>query len=324
MSNVQGAQSLPVSEYMENKLYDTAGTDSQDSQSSYVSSSGIKAVLLNAWNAVKSAVSGMLSCFGLHLSEQQGSDKPGRTMTRDRVKTEQEPEARPLPPAPGPVPEDDGEHVYESMPYSDIDPGRARTEQELKARSLPPKPAPGNVYESMPSDIDPGRARTEQEPEARPLSPAPVPEDDGEHVYETMPCGDINPDRVKTGQELTEQELKARPLPPIPEDSDDGSGYSDINFYDGNEISEAKSEVLPDKSASESIYATVNKNSPLSDKGPIYATVNKHSPLSDAEPVKINEWEGNSDGAGSEAPPVLGFTDRTPLYTQIPEDDSRG
>ena len=242
---IQGVQPHQVSEHMENNLYDTAGADSQ---SSYVSSSGIKAVLLNAWNAVKSAVSGMLSSFGLHLSEQQGSDKPGRTMTRDRVKTKQEPEARPLSPAPGPVPEDDGEHVYESIPYSNIDPGRARTEQELKARSLPPipKPAPENVYESMPSDIDPGRARTEQEPEARPLSPAPgpVPEDDGEHVYETMPCGDINPDRAKTEQELTEQELKARPLPPIPEDSDDGSGYSVINFHDGNEISEAKSEFM--------------------------------------------------------------------------------
>ncbi|WP_432692472.1 hypothetical protein [Morganella morganii] len=64
-----------------NYIYNSADSNRL---SSYISTSGIKSVLLNAWNTVKSAVSGMLSSFGLHLSEQQGSDKPGRVITLER------------------------------------------------------------------------------------------------------------------------------------------------------------------------------------------------------------------------------------------------
>lgn len=52
--------------------------------------------------------------------------------------------------------------------------------------------------------------------------------------------------------------------------------------------------------------------------------MNKHSPLSDAEQAEINLWEGISDGSEPGAPPVPGYTDRTPLYTQTPENDPRG
>ncbi|WP_413494177.1 hypothetical protein [Morganella psychrotolerans] len=77
---VQEVQTHQVPAHIENDLYGTVGADSQ---SSYVSSSGIKSILLNAWNAVKSAFSGMLSSFGSHLCRQQGSDKPGREITHE-------------------------------------------------------------------------------------------------------------------------------------------------------------------------------------------------------------------------------------------------
>ncbi|EPU3933925.1 hypothetical protein [Morganella sp. GD04133] len=154
--------------------------DDGNSSSSYVSSSGIKSVLLNAWNAVKSAVSGMLSSFGSHLSGQQGSDKQDRKIVMD---------------------------------------------------------------------------------------------------------------------------MSSRPLPPIPAD-DDGSDYAQISF---DAAPQGTSE-LKDTSTGESVYATVNK----------------HSPLSEAEKANINLWEGISDGCESEAPPVPGYTDRTPLYTQTPKNDPRG
>ncbi|MGJ7065331.1 hypothetical protein ABM016_08535 [Morganella morganii] len=80
MPSIQGAQTHQVPAHMNNDLRSTNGAVSQ---SSYVSSSGIKSVLLNAWNTVKSAVSGMLSSFGLHISGEQGSDKPGREIAMD-------------------------------------------------------------------------------------------------------------------------------------------------------------------------------------------------------------------------------------------------
>lgn len=100
---IQGAQQHQMPVHMENGLYGTTGTDNQ---SSYVSSSGIKSVLLNAWSTVKSAVSGMLSSFGLHLSGEQGSDKPGRKIMIDMSH-------RPLPPLPGMDAQFEG-NIYES------------------------------------------------------------------------------------------------------------------------------------------------------------------------------------------------------------------
>ncbi|NIH20082.1 hypothetical protein [Morganella morganii] len=81
MGPTQGIQGYQVIQILNNNIYGSTGGNSL---SSYISTSGIKSVLLNAWNTVKSAVSGMLSSFGLHLSEQQGSDKPGRVITLER------------------------------------------------------------------------------------------------------------------------------------------------------------------------------------------------------------------------------------------------
>ncbi|MEQ5119239.1 hypothetical protein [Morganella morganii] len=91
MGQMQGIQGYQAIQTLNNDIYDSAGSNSS---SSYISSSGIKSILLNAWNAVKSAVSGMLSSFGSHLSGQQGSDKPGRDITMDMS-------SRPAMPLPG-------------------------------------------------------------------------------------------------------------------------------------------------------------------------------------------------------------------------------
>ncbi|HEI9845530.1 TPA: hypothetical protein SLN72_002517 [Morganella morganii] len=80
MGQMQGIQGDHTIQTLNNDIYDSTGGNKS---SSYISLSGIKSVLLNAWNAVKAAVSGMLSSFGLHLSGQQGSDKPGRDITMD-------------------------------------------------------------------------------------------------------------------------------------------------------------------------------------------------------------------------------------------------
>lgn len=177
MGPAQGIQGHQAIQTLNNDIYGSAGGNNS---SSYVSSSGIKSVLLNAWNAVKSAVSGMLSSFGSHLTGQQGSDKPGREIAMD---------------------------------------------------------------------------------------------------------------------------ISSRPLPPIPAD-DDGSDYAQISF----DAAPQGTPELKDASTGE----------------PVYATVNKHSQLSEAEKANINLWEEISDGCESEAPPVPGYTDRTPLYTQTPGNDPRG
>ncbi|HGH5991547.1 TPA: hypothetical protein ACJI8U_003146 [Morganella morganii] len=91
MGPTQGIQEYQAIQTPNNDIDGSAGGNSS---SSYISSSGIKSVLLNAWNAVKSAVSGMLSSFGSHLSGQQGSDKPGRDITMDMS-------SRPAMPLPG-------------------------------------------------------------------------------------------------------------------------------------------------------------------------------------------------------------------------------
>ena len=112
MPSIQGAQTHQVPAHMNNDLRSTNGAVSQ---SSYVSSSGIKSVLLNAWNTVKSAVSGMLSSFGLHISGEQGSDKPGREIVMDMS-------SRPAQPLPGmdaqlenSIYESSGENTYDSV-----------------------------------------------------------------------------------------------------------------------------------------------------------------------------------------------------------------
>lgn len=112
MEATQGIKGHQAIQTLNNDIYDSAGGNSS---SSYVSSSGIKSVLLNAWNAVKSAVSGMLSSFGLHLSGQQGSDKPGREIVMDMS-------SRPAQPLPGmdaqlenSIYESGGENIYDSV-----------------------------------------------------------------------------------------------------------------------------------------------------------------------------------------------------------------
>lgn len=120
MEATRGIQGYPAIQTLNNDIYDSAGGNSS---SSYISSSGIKSVLLNAWNAVKSAVSGMLSSFGLHLSGQQGSDKPGRDIVMDVS-------SRPAQPLPGmdaqfenSIYESCGENIYDSV-YAHTGSGR--------------------------------------------------------------------------------------------------------------------------------------------------------------------------------------------------------
>ncbi|WP_413483495.1 hypothetical protein [Morganella psychrotolerans] len=80
MGPVQGVQGHQAIQTLNNDIYGSTGTDSS---SSYVSSSGVKSILSNAWNAIKSAFSNVLSSFGNHLSGLQGSAKPGREITID-------------------------------------------------------------------------------------------------------------------------------------------------------------------------------------------------------------------------------------------------
>ncbi|WP_025151921.1 hypothetical protein [Morganella morganii] len=111
MGQMQGIQGGHTIQTLNNDIYGSAGGNSS---SSYISSSGIKSVLLNAWNAVKSAISGMLSSFGVHLSGQQGSDKPGREIAMDIS-------SRPAQPLPVDIQFDNdiyescGENIYDSV-----------------------------------------------------------------------------------------------------------------------------------------------------------------------------------------------------------------
>lgn len=75
MGLTQGIQGHQAIQTLNNDIYDSAGGNNS---SSYVSSSGVKSILSNAWNTIKSAFSYVLSAFGSHLSGQQGSSKPGR------------------------------------------------------------------------------------------------------------------------------------------------------------------------------------------------------------------------------------------------------
>lgn len=80
MGPVQGTQGHQAIQTLNNDIYGSTGSSSS---SSYVSSSGVKSILSNAWNAIKSAFSSVLSSFGNHLAGQQGSAKPGREITMD-------------------------------------------------------------------------------------------------------------------------------------------------------------------------------------------------------------------------------------------------
>lgn len=91
MGPIQGIQANSVLQHMDNEIYGSANIDSS---SSYVSSSRVKSILSNAWNAIKSAFSNVFSSFGRHLDGQQGSAKPGREITMDMS-------SRPAQPLPG-------------------------------------------------------------------------------------------------------------------------------------------------------------------------------------------------------------------------------
>ncbi|MEG0279520.1 MAG: hypothetical protein RR510_07655 [Morganella sp. (in: enterobacteria)] len=121
MEPVQGTQANQVLQHMDNEIYSSAGTGSS---SSYVSLSGIKEILSNAWDAIKSAFSNMLSSFGNHLSGQQGSTKPGREITMDMS-------SRPAQPLPG-IDEQIENAVYESSGENIYD--------ELRAETAPERP----------------------------------------------------------------------------------------------------------------------------------------------------------------------------------------
>ncbi|MET4875871.1 hypothetical protein L9G70_00165 [Morganella morganii] len=150
MGPAQGIQGHQAIQTLNNDIYDSAGGNSS---SSYVSSSGIKSVLLNAWNAVKSAVSGMLSSFGLHLNGQQGSDKPGRDIVMDMS-------SRPAQPLPGmdaqlenSIYESSGENTYDSV-YAHIGSGRpeslyASVDDSASVRAPVAPPVPGSSRPSL-------------------------------------------------------------------------------------------------------------------------------------------------------------------------------
>ena len=106
MGYVQGIQGHQEIKAPGNNMYDS--TDS-NSSSSYVSSSGVKSILSNAWNAIKSAFSNVLSAFGNHLGGQQGSDKPGREIVMDTS-------SHPLPQIPS---DDDGSDYASVCDYAE-------------------------------------------------------------------------------------------------------------------------------------------------------------------------------------------------------------
>lgn len=135
MVQTQGIQEHQVIQILDNDIYDSAGSNSS---SSYVSASGIKSVLFNAWNAVKSAVSGMLSSFGLHLCGQQGSDKPGREIVMDMS-------SRPAQPLPG------MDEQFDNTPYGSNNDENIYSEIDENASSETDDPA-NHIYEDPDAD----------------------------------------------------------------------------------------------------------------------------------------------------------------------------
>ncbi|MDR5686320.1 hypothetical protein [Morganella morganii] len=146
MGPIQGIQGHQAIQVLNNDIYDSAGSNSP---SSYVSSSGIKSVLLNAWNAVKSAVSGMLSSFGLHLSGQQGSDKPGREIVMDMSSRS----AQSLAQLENTIYGSSGENTYDSV-YAHIGSGRpeslyASVDDSASVRAPVAPPVPDSPRPSL-------------------------------------------------------------------------------------------------------------------------------------------------------------------------------
>ncbi|MBW5405356.1 hypothetical protein ACISK3_00025 [Morganella morganii] len=160
MGPAQGIQGYQTIQTLNNDIY---GSTDGNSQSSYVSSSGIKSILSNAWNAIKSAFSNVLSAFGSHLGGQQGSDKPGREMTIDMS-------SRPAQPLPridaqfeNTVYESSGGNIYDSVYahttgfgrpeslYASVDDGV--TVREPVAPPVPDAPRP-SLSEPLYSEID--------------------------------------------------------------------------------------------------------------------------------------------------------------------------
>ncbi len=146
MGPTQGIQGHQAIQILNNDIYDSAGSNCP---SSYVSSSGIKSVLLNAWNAVKSAVSGMLSSFGLHLSGQQGSDKPGREIVMDMSSRS----AQSLAQLENTIYGSSGENTYDSV-YAHIGSGRpeslyASVDDSASVRAPVAPPVPDSPRPSL-------------------------------------------------------------------------------------------------------------------------------------------------------------------------------
>ncbi|MEX9563572.1 hypothetical protein AB7Y15_06430 [Morganella morganii] len=146
MGPTQGIQGHQAIQILNNDIYDSAGSNSP---SSYVSSSGIKSVLLNAWNAVKSAVSCMLSSFGLHLSGQQGSDKPGREIVMDMSSRS----AQSLAQLENTIYGSSGENTYDSV-YAHIGSGRpeslyASVDDSASVRAPVAPPVPDSPRPSL-------------------------------------------------------------------------------------------------------------------------------------------------------------------------------
>lgn len=122
MGPAQGIVGHQAIQTLNNDIYGSAGSNSS---LSYISSSGVKSILLNAWNAVKSAVSGMLSSFGLHLSGQKGSDKPGREIVMDMS-------SRPLPQ----ISEDDDGSDYAQISFDAAPQGSSELKDESTGESV--------------------------------------------------------------------------------------------------------------------------------------------------------------------------------------------
>ncbi|MEQ5369186.1 hypothetical protein, partial [Morganella morganii] len=207
-----------------NDIYGSAGSNRS---SSYISSSGIKSVLLHAWNAVKSAVSGMLSSFGSHLSGQQGSDKQDRKIVMDMS-------SRPELPLPveaqfeNTIYESSGENVYyaavserpENFHTSVDDDAFDREPVALPVSGAPRPPLTESIY----SDVEEPQYEEEEIGGGDAQTPPPVPD---------SPCPSLTGSLYSDTEEPLYAEIgegEAQTPPPVPDSprpSLTGSLYSD-------------------------------------------------------------------------------------------------
>ena len=181
MGSTPGIEGCQAIRTLNNDIRGSAGSNSS---SFYISSSGVKSILSNAWNAIKSAFSNVLSVFGNHLSGQQGSEKIGREITMDIASRPAQPLLDMDAQLENSIYESSSEDIYDSV-YEYIGSGR-------------PESLYSSIDESLYSEIDGSlyeKTSKDQVPPPVPLSTHPLfsrsfgsesePEvmDSGEHIY---------------------------------------------------------------------------------------------------------------------------------------------